>query len=471
MPSLRRRLLSGTALGTAACLSAAGLALYLTMRASLQTEFDGALRDKLATVSAMIELFDGEVNLEFTDVEMAEYRREERPEYFQVWNVDGDVVGRSPSLGDDDLPRVERTSAATGILTAELPDGRPGRILTTEFTTQIDEDDEEDDRDETPDPPQQLTITLARDLVDVERTLANLRFMLVLVGAFAMATTLGVLTWLIRIGLRPVDRIAREISEIDERRLTKRFDGSQTPLELQPITDRLNNLLERLDAAFAREKTMTADVAHELRTPLAGIRSTLEVALSREREGASYREAMSDCLEICVRLQRLAEYLLSLARLDAGHETTTRQPTAIGTLLDATWKPLKPTETEKGLTVQWAIETDLVVETDPEKLGTVLRNVLENASHYVDVGGTVSIEAMRESGRTLISVSNTGSKLTHEQISHVFERFWRGDTAREAPGAHCGLGLALCKTIIEQLGGNIAATSPCKGTFSIRLAL
>ncbi len=470
MPSLRRRLLTGTALGTAACLSAAGLTLYLLMRASLQAEFDAALRDKIATLSAMIELFDDEVDLEFTDAEMVEFRRETRPEYFQVWSLDGHVVGRSPSLGDYDLPRGEPASVQSGILTADLPDGRPGRLLTIEFTTRIDEEDDEDD-DEPPDPPQQLTITLARDLVDIERTLARLRFVLLLVGVFATVATTCVLAWLVRVGLRPVDRIARDISEIDERQLTRRFDGLHAPRELRPITDRLNSLLERLDAAFVREKAMTADVAHELRTPLAGLRSTLEVALSREREGASYREALSDCLAISVRMQRLVEYLLSLAKLDAGREAMTRQPTAIRTLLDSAWKPLLPAEAQKRLIVKWAVENDLVVETDPEKLGTVMKNVFENAVHYVDTGGTVSIEAMRQDGNVLITVANTGSRLTREQVSHVFERFWRGDAARESPGTHCGLGLSLCKTIVEQLGGTIAATSTREGTFSIVLKL
>ncbi len=223
MPSLRRRLLVGTVFGAAVILLAAGISLYAMMRASLLSEFDNALREKAATLAAMIEYNGDRIDLEFTEADIAEFVRDDRPEYFQVWHADGTVVERSPSLNRQDLLRIDDGVRGSAMRAIELPDGRPGRVAVLPVTARLDDEADPSSR------PQRLVFALARDVLDVNATLTQLLLVLFVVGVLAVAATVGVLALLIRVGLRPADRLANEISGIDERRLAMRINPAIRP--------------------------------------------------------------------------------------------------------------------------------------------------------------------------------------------------------------------------------------------------
>jgi signal transduction histidine kinase len=320
-------------------------------------------------------------------------------------------------------------------------------------------------------PRKRVTLALARDIGDLQSSLGQLRGLLIVVGAAATLASLGVLAVLVHTGLTPVNRLARKIGLIDEGRLWSRIDPRESPGELCAVVRRLNEMLERLEAAFRREKTMTANVAHELRTPLAGIRSTLEVALSQQRDAATSRQVMSECLRICVQTQRLVECLLTMARMEAGKESLQREPTDVGALLRSTWKSYDELARERALNVQWGMGQDLQIETDAEKLQVVFANVLQNAAQYANAGGTVTIDAARSNGALRVRVANTGCELAQHEVLRVFDPFWRGDASRAATGTHCGLGLPLAKTMIERLGGSIQAESTPDGRFVVAMTV
>lgn len=465
MVSLRRRLLLGTAGGSAAVMLAAGTALYVMVRTSLLAEFDHSLAGKAATLVHMIEQEGDRVELDFTEADMPEFTRHDRPEYFQAWREDAGVVERSASLMGRDLPRFDAPNGDPVIAAATLPDGRPGRVVTLHFAPRL-----EGATGSSP-PPQRLALSLARDVLDVEAALSKVRFALFLVGAAAPLAAVGVLAWQVRTGLKPADRLAREIGAIDPLQLSARIDPAESPAELQPVVVRLNELLERLDAAVARERAMTADVAHELRTPLAGLRSILEVTMSRERDAADYREAASDCLAICRQTQAIVENVLALARLDVGDVSLSRAVTGVEALLKEAWAPQQSPAAQKKLHVAWDVEPGLKTVTDADKLKLALRNVLENAVDYCNVGGSVSIHARKDGDRARIVVVNTGSRVPAAEVHRVFDRFWRGDRSRRMEGAHCGLGLALSRLIVERLGGKIEARSSEGGLFRVALSV
>ena len=461
MTSLRRRLLVGTGLGTAIILVGSGTVLYALVRASLLREFDKALRDKAASLSALVEQSGDDIVLEFTEEDMIEFQRTQRPEFFQVWREDGTVAGKSPLLKTESLPWDPSASDESVIRVLELPGEIRGRIVLLRFTPRL------DDEKPPPESRERLTLALARDTVEVDSSLGQLRALLFGVGIAATLASLGVLAFLVRMGLRPVDRLAKRISLIDEGRLSVRLDPSDSPRELLGIVTTLNEMLVRIDEAFHREKTMTANVAHELRTPLAGIRSTLEVALSRERDAHASRQVMSECLQICTQTQRLVESLLAMARPQAETDLIAPVQTEVGALLRRAWKPYDGLAGERGANVQWDLEEDLQIKTDPEKLQVVFTNVLENAAHYVNEGGTITIHAGRSNGRLHVHVSNTGSKIGGDDVGKVFDPFWRGDASRAATGTHCGLGLSLCKTVMDRLGGAVHAECTPDGRFVV----
>ena len=138
----------------------------------------------------------------------------------------------------------------------------------------------------------------------------------------------------------------------------------ETPLELQPVQTRLNELLVRLQAAFLREKTLTADIAHELRTPLSGIRSTLEVALHRDRDDGEYRESMRNCLEICSQTQRIVETLLTLARLEDGRESVDRSCVDVEHVLLDCWQSFVERANDRALVTIWDCRSGVILNTD-----------------------------------------------------------------------------------------------------------
>jgi len=317
--------------------------------------------------------------------------------------------------------------------------------------------------------PAELTLAVARKTRDVDRALAWLRLLLACGCAGAILVSVLVLSWIVGRGLEPLGRVAAEIAKIGENDLSSRLDPRGTPAELAPVVTRLNDLLARLERAFARERAFTADVAHELRTPLAGLRSTLEVSLSKERAAAAYREAMAKSLAIGQQMQRMVENLLELARADAGQLEVASETVDLIALLKDCWTQYADRATERQLEVTWRLPESCLITSDHAKASLVLKNILDNAVTYTDAGGRVTIALRRENGQASLHVANTGSIVAETDAEKVFDRFWRGDTARAPEGneRRYGLGLPLCQNLMTLLGGSITVSTAKGGTFTI----
>jgi two-component system sensor histidine kinase QseC len=455
----------GTALGTTAVLLVSGVALYVVISRALWTQFDDALAARARSLTALAEQEDGILEFELTEMSLPEFEPSPRAEVYQVWGPDGTVFARSPSLGAQSLPRFGG-GWDTPEFRGEFPGDRPGRLMGLVFVPR--QEDEDGEADE----PMAVTLVLGRDTLAVHATLARLRGWLVSVCLGAVVVSAGVLAWVVRRGLRPVHSLARRIDEVDEDGLGTRIESTSMPAELEPIIDRLNDLLTRLDRAFQRERRFTGDVAHELRNPLAGFRAKLELALSRDRTPEDYRSAMRDCLAINLQMQRMVENLLHLARADAGQLDVRRECVDVSELVQECWAPLRGKAKARGLRVEWDLLANGSVSTDREKLRLVVQNILDNAVSYVDESGRVSVSTAAENGLVVLTASNTGCRLSAAEFEHVFDRFWRGDSSFEAgQEGHCGLGLALCRTLIAELGGSIRGTSTADGVYTIVASL
>jgi two-component system heavy metal sensor histidine kinase CusS len=274
----------------------------------------------------------------------------------------------------------------------------------------------------------------------------------------------------VRRGLRPLDALAARIASIGPSEPADQVSTDRMPSELAPVVERLNALLQRLAEVFQRERTFTADAAHELRTPLAGLRSTLEVALSRPRESAEYREAMTECLAIVRRTDALVTSLLTLARLEGGQGPVHAESIALAEAVHDALHPLEVRVAARRLSVNARVAADLHVAADRATLGMVLTALLENAAEYANEGGRIDITAARAGGSATLAIANTGCRLSDDEVSHVFERFWRADPSRTDTGAHCGLGLAIVRRAAWSLGGT-ATASASGDVFTIRIAL
>ena len=479
MSTLRARVLLGTAGCLALVLAVAGWALYVLVEEAVVRQVDDALTAQIRVLGSGVTQTGEVLDLEFIELDMTQFADPAAGEFFQLW-VLGELLYAFPAT---DEPAHVPPPDAEGLTTAwiELAEGRPGRVATYALLARPEIEDEGPD-DEGPGDdldegfpavaPAPLVLVLTADAESASATLATLRALLWIVGVGTLLAAGLVLVAVVRRSLRPVGALARDVASIGEESLSTRLDPSGVPGELQPVVGGVNGLLERLENAFERERAFSNDVAHELRTPLAGLRATLEVTANKDRTGVEYAEALNEAAAIAGQLQSMVERLLQLARLDGGRAAVRSDSYVLADVAVEAWEPFATQALERGLRVDLTLENGLEVSTDRELVEMILRNLYENAVSYADRGGEVRISATRaDGGGVAIEVSNTGSRLSQEQAVEATRRFWRGDSARADTGLHCGLGLSLVEKAVDALDGQVELRSATEGEFAVAVKL
>ena len=469
MNSLRTRLIAGMAGGMLLLLLLFSILLYGTIRSALLTQFDSGLRATAHLLAASVEQDANEIELGVNLQLLPEFRDAHHPVYYQLWRSYETTLAKSPLMHGENLPRLGNSLDSSAPAELHDPDGRVRRAVSLRFLPRPADDEGSGlHRGAT---LQALSLTVALDATGLYHQLRSLRWLLFLVSAAVMALSFLVAAVVVRRGLSPLRLMAGRIASIRSADLTARIDVESLPTELVPIRERLNDLLARIEASLQRERRFTDDVAHELRTPLAGIRSTLEVTLIRVRSDGEYESTLSDCLEIVQQMQAMVNNLLTLARLDTRQMPLRREPVSIVELVTSCRRTFGDRAGKRRITFECDIPDDLTCVSDPDNLSMILSNLLDNATEYANEGGRIEVAAHRANGAVELTVANTGCTLTEAQASQVFDRFWRGDSSRRDVGVHCGLGLALVQRLTEALGGSVVAERRDGGVFAVRLTL
>ncbi|MGD0731899.1 MAG: ATP-binding protein [Terracidiphilus sp.] len=276
-----------------------------------------------------------------------------------------------------------------------------------------------------------------------------------------------------RKALRPVAALAQEARRINDRNLDIRLPTSGARDEISDLSRTLNQMLERIDKAFASVRNFTGSASHELRTPISLLRTEIEVALIRPRKTEEYRAILVRLHEETVRMTNLVENLLSLARADGGAETITLIPIRVNELFQQAGERWKDAMDKAMLDFKVDYPaSELFLLGDSQAILRLLSILLENASKYTPPGGAVTLCATAEAERILLSVRDTGIGVAPEHRSRIFDRFYRAAPPGESAPAGSGLGLALAKWIAERHGAQLAVESePGKGScFSFSLA-
>jgi signal transduction histidine kinase len=460
--SLRWKLIVGILSGMTLLLGLGGAAAYLTIKKKLYAEFDRSLVQRTVLLASMIEHDASGIKIEWLENATSPPGHQPGLDYFSIWTWENsETLAASPDLERGILPRFGGSFANPEVREVKLPGDRRVRCAGIAFDARKGlrgEDDADDrpnavaDAEKTTDP---LIVQLVVAKVDtVMPTIAAIRQ--ALLGLWTGCTAVGgFMIWLlVRRGLRPLDELKTQIGSLEEGVAGQRVALRKQPAELEPVTDELNCLLERVEKVLVRERTLTSNVAHELRTPIAGLLSTLEVTLNRLRSPDEYRESAQECFEIVKRMNWLVNNLLSIARIEAGNVQLQTQDVMIGNVLMEWWRPFETRARERGLQIDWDIEPDAKLQTDPEFLRVVVTNLFDNAVSYAPEGGTIRIQATSDGS---ISVANAANGLKPDAINRAFDPFWRNTDSRAGEVAHAGLGLNLCKKITEVLGGRISA--------------
>jgi len=270
--------------------------------------------------------------------------------------------------------------------------------------------------------------------------------------------------WLAGRSIRPVDEVIDQAEAIGVSSLDHRIAAYADTREYQRLVQVLNTMLERIQQAFEAQRRFTADASHELRSPLTALRGEIEIALRRQRTDEEYREVLQSSLDEILRLSRITEDLLTLARSDAGALRSEGQAVDLEAVTGRIVERLRRPAGEKELRLDVTVQAGKPVLLDPGLLGQILWNLTDNAVKFTPPGGTVGLEVRQDARHLRIEVTDTGPGLGSEP-ERLFERFFRMDEAR-TPGdgvAGTGLGLAIVRAMVEGLGGEIEAENREEG--------
>ncbi len=443
MISLRRRLTRDLLLALAVLLGAGLIALGVTVRRAVVDAFDATLRAHAQSVSALTEVEDGKVNFDFSPDFLRDYGGRHPGFYFELWDATG-VLARSPSLDGHDLPSwTEGTPTHPRLEDLVLPNGRHGRAIGFRFAPQVTEGP-------APEPVLAVRLVLAGNRHELNETLRTVWGAVAACGGLLLAAVLLVVPPVLRRGLAPLDQLGDRAANIDATTLAARFPSDGLPAELRPIAGRLNDLLARLEASFERERRFGADLAHELRTPLAELRTLAESALTwpESRDPATDR----DTLAIAQQMQAIVTHLLALARGDLGLLDVRCEVVALHDVVREVWRTFAARAEERGIHTSITL-APATVEADTVLLRSILANLFDNLVAYAPSGTEATI-AVDPDGT--VRIANAAPGVAASDVEKLFDRFWRKEAARSG-GQNFGLGLALACSYAHALGWTLTA--------------
>ncbi len=315
-------------------------------------------------------------------------------------------------------------------------------------------------------------LLVGRSMAPEMAAMRRLAYWLVGAGAGVLMIGLAGGWWVASRAIRPIDAISQTAVKIAAGDLAQRINTADTESELGRLASVLNSTFARLEAAFAHQSRFTTDASHELRTPVSVILCQTQTVLSRERSGAEYREALQACQRAAQRMRHLTQSLLELARLDAGQAAIQREGFDLARAARESMELVRPLAAERGVELRGEL-TSVQCRGDAERLGQVVTNLLTNAIHFNRDHGEVRVSTGRENGSAILSVADTGQGIPPEDLPHIFERFYRVDKSRSRIQGRTGLGLAICKAIIDAHSGVIEVSSqPGIGSsFTVKLPL
>ncbi|NHX00245.1 heavy metal sensor histidine kinase [Pseudomonas koreensis] len=456
--SIAWRLALAFAVVCALVLSAIGVFLYRSLASEIAYRDDLALLGRLEQVRALLADSDSLGALQA------------RPRLYQnmlgnldslllVRRADGsNVIAINPRQRElppfNAIPR-EQTPQRHDVLTWQAPDGAELALLSGDAQGPNGEP---------------LTVVAGKVLTEREQMLGSYRLRLYLaVGLGALlAFALGLV--LLRRGLQPLRQLSAAVRGIDLRSLDQRLPAGGTPAELLEPVQALNGMLARLDDSVQRLSQFSADLAHEIRTPLHTLLASNGQALNHPRSTAEYQELLASNMEEFERLKRMAENLMFLARAEQAERALDLQTLDLHSVGSELCDYFEALADDRQLRLENQLHGELLA--DQQLLQRALGNLLANAVRHADEGTLISLRRRDEPGVCWLQVHNHGPAIAPEHLGKLFDRFYRVDPSRAQPGDSGGLGLAIVQSIMQLHGGRVRVSSDASGTvFELGFAL
>ncbi len=431
-----------------------GGAMWFAVQQSLYHAIDESLRDRVEGIGRFIE--DHKSRLLQDDVR-EEFRA--HGDLFQVLDQDGRWIHRGDALrGIGAAVGPMADAEADGTFENIGGNGAPLRFLTKNL--------EIDGR--------VYTIQAAASLTELRQGLQGaLRVLIPLLPVMLLAASAGGY-WLSRRALRPVDQVVQTARSITAQNLSQRLAVPKTGDELERLSQTLNEMIARLESAFARISRFTADASHELRTPLTVMRTTAEVALRGTQGDGSYREALQQIVAEVAHTSHLVDNLLLIAKADSGEEKLSKTRIDMVETIEEAAAEVAVLARVKGLDLQVRLpERAAWVMADRYALRRLFLILLDNGVKYTPSGGRIAVSLVERDGSVAVTVTDSGIGIPEDDLPHVFERFYRVDRARSRAHGGTGLGLAIGRWIVEVHGGTITVQSELErgSVFHVHLPL
>ncbi len=423
--------------------------LYFGLAENLKKLSEQILGDELDVCRALIQARSNDSHALREEVEIDSAVRRYQKFYIRVMDDNGHALFTTPGM-DRELTaaRIAQEAALQNgrIFWLKAASGKPYRAIVTKVSRGNDGQDP-------------WTIQLTMDLSQEVEVLSQHRIwvwiVLAVAGILCPRAGIAAARW----GTQPLREVSETARHISSTTLNERIRAEGYPREIESLARTFNAMLQRLEDSFLRLSRFSADIAHELRTPVNNIRGESEVALAQPRGEEEYRETLGSCLEEAVRLSELIESLLFLARAESPGDHLKRKRQKIGTLLSGVQEYYEAAAAESGVGLRLECGDDVVGEVDGPLLQRALGNLVSNALAHTAAGGTVSLSATQQSQLLLIEVSDTGSGISSEALAKVFDRFYRVDPARARRTGGSGLGLSIVQQIVFLHGGEVKIES------------
>lgn len=371
--------------------------------------------------------------------------------YAQVWQSDGASLLRSQYMTSDlplDSDYLNRAAGGDLVWTNARFDGVQVRVLYY--------------------PLERLGAVHERHVLQVAAPLRSRNELLTRVGVLLTLLSLAVTAsafggswWLAGRAMRPVHEVIDQAEAIGAESLERRIHAYADTREYQRLVEVLNTMLGRIQSAFEVQRQFAADASHELRSPLTAMRGELELALRRERDLPEYRRVVESTLEEVVRLARITEDLLILARSDSGALLTRCGPVDVAGVIESVIERMGRIASAKDVRLESAAVGDTTAELDPVLLGQIVWNLMDNAIRFTPSDGEVRVTAHGDADHVTLIVEDGGPGFPEGVLERVFDRFFRADRARSraGEGSGTGLGLAIVKAVAEAHQGGVEASN------------
>ena len=262
--------------------------------------------------------------------------------------------------------------------------------------------------------------------------------------------------------MQPINNISQQMQRITSENLTEHIKSPQTHDEIETLVHTFNNLLFRLESAFTRERQFIADVAHELKTPLATQRSTIEVLLSKKRTNEEYQKTTGELLVDNQKLTDTVKDVLDLAWAEADKTLSHNEQTNLTEIMEELFEIVSQLGSRKKLEIVKRFENNVFVSAKRDKIFRALLNIVDNAIKYTS-RGTIFLSLETNKDTIIVKVKDTGEGITEDDLQHIFDRFYRGKKSHRVDGT--GLGLAITHSIITAYKGHLSVSNNLgKGT-------